>query len=104
METDTKMEKVAFSLSASSYDGETTHLYVTFGDLRAAKIGKKWENHDVHNCGRDLYEESAEVVYKTDRGAAVLFRVKGTTDDPNPEAWESDPQLVWFEFAKGAGE
>ena len=58
----------------------------------------------MHNCGRDLFEESAEVVYKTDKGAAVLFRSWGTTDDPNPEDWEGDLFLKWFEFAKGAGE
>ena len=104
METDIKMEKVAFSLSASSYDGDEEPVEISFADLRKAKVGDKWENTDSHSCGRALREESAEVVYKTDKGAAVLFRVWGTTDDPNPENWKDIPQLTWFEFAKGAGE
>jgi len=70
METDTKMEKVAFSLSASSYDGDEEPVEVSFADLRKAKVGDKWENTDSHSCGRALREESAEVVYKTDKGAA----------------------------------
>lgn len=102
METDTKMEKVAFSLLASSYSGNEKPVKVSFADLRTAKVGDKWENTDSHNCGRDLREESAEVVYKTAKGAAVLFRAWGTTDDPNPENFDEEPSLMWFEFAEEA--
>ena len=104
METDTKLEGVAFSLIAGSYDGDSPDINVSFNDLRAAKVGDMWANHDVHNCGRKLYEESAEVVYKTNRGVAILLRTVNTTNDPTPEKWEDDPRLIWFEFAKGAGE
>ena len=101
METMTRLEKVAFMLLASSYSGVTPHIAVSFNDLRAAKVGKKWENIDVHNCERGLFEESAEVVYKTEKGAAILFRSWGTTNHPNPEDWEGEPHLMWFEFEKG---
>lgn len=104
METDTNLKKsVAFSLLANSYNGKSPAIDVSFDDLRAAKVGKKWENHDVHSCGRALYEESAEVVYKTSERAVVLFRSWGTTDDPNPEHWEAEPNLVRFDFAEEAG-
>ena len=101
MQTETILEKPAFSLQANSYDGQKEDIEVSFTDLRNAKVGDKWENRDSHNCGRYLYEQSAEVVYKTDEGVAVLIRVEGTTDSPNPEPWEADPALRWFEFAEG---
>lgn len=98
-EMEIKKEEAAFEMLGSSYDGDGELVEVTYADLRAANIGDMWEAHDTHNCGRALDEESAEVVYKTERGAAVLFRNWGTTDDPNPEHWESAPKLVWYEFA-----
>ena len=101
MRTETIKEKPAFSLQANSYDGQEEDIEVSFTDLRNAKVGDKWENRDSHNCGRDLFEESAEVVYKTAEGVAVLIRAEGTTDSPNPEPWEADPDLKWFEFAEG---
>ena len=105
MKTDTKFEKgEAFKLFASSYNGNEDPVVVSFADLRSAKVGDRWENTDSHNCGRALYEESAEVVYKTAKGVAVLFRSWGTTDDPNPENWDGEPRLAWFEFSKGVEE
>ena len=44
-------------------------------------------------------EESAEVVYKTTDGVAVLFRAEGTSDEPNPTEWKAKPKLKWFGFA-----
>lgn len=101
MKTQVIQEPPAFVLRANSYDGREEDVEVSFADLRNAKVGDKWENHDCHNCGRDLFEESAEVVYKTEEGVAVLFRTEGTTDSPNPEPWEAEPALRWFEFAEG---
>lgn len=98
-EMEVKKEEAAFEMLGSSYDGDGELVEVSYADLRAANIGDMWEARDTHNCGRALDEESAEVVYKTERGAAVLFRNWGTTDDPNPEYWESAPKLVWYEFA-----
>ena len=101
MQTETILEKPAFFLQASSYNGREEDVEVSFAALRNSKVGDRWENHDSHNCGRDLFEESAEVVYKTAEGVAVLIRTEGTTDSPNPEPWEAEPCLRWFEFAEG---
>lgn len=99
MKTDVIKEAAAFLLQGSSYNGAGETVEVSYADLRAAEVGASWEAYDDNNCGRALREESAEVVYKTDRGCAVLFRSWGTTDRPNPEHWESAPKLVWYEFA-----
>ena len=99
MKMEVIQEKPAFVLRAGSYNGQEEGVEVSFADLRNAKVGDKWENRDSHNCGRDLFEGSAEVVYKTEEGVAVLFRAEGTTDSPNPEPWEAEPCLTWFEFA-----
>ena len=99
MKTEVVKEAAAFVLQGSSYNGASETVEVSYADLRAAEVGTLWEAYDDNNCGRALKEESAEVVYKTERGAAVLFRNWGTTDDPNPEHWESAPKLVWYEFA-----
>ena len=99
MKTDVIKEAAAFLLQGSSYNGAGETVEVSYADLRAAEVGASWEAYDDNNCGRALKEESAEVVYKTDRGCAVLFRSWGTTDRPNPEHWESAPKLVWYEFA-----
>jgi len=99
MKMEVKKEAAAFELEGYSYNGGGQLVEVSYTELRAAEAGTIWKAHDTHNCGRALDEESAEVVYKTERGAAVLFRNWGTTDDPNPEHWESAPKLVWYEFA-----
>ena len=99
MKMEVKKETAAFVLQGSSYNGCGEPVEVSYADLRAANIGHTWEAHDTHNCGRALKEESAEVVYKTEQGVAVLFRNWGTTDDPDPQSWEKAPELVWYEFA-----
>ena len=98
-EMEIKKEEAAFEMLGRSYDGDGELVEVIYADLRAANIGDTWEARDTHNCGRALDEESAEVVYKTEYGVAVLFRNWGTTDDPNPQSWEEAPKLVWYEFA-----
>ena len=99
MRMSVKKEAAAFVLQGSSYNGAGEEVEVSYADLRAANIGDTWEAFSDDNCGRDVCEESAEVVYRTGRGCAVLFHDWGTTDDPNPETWESTPELVWYEFA-----
>lgn len=102
MRAEVRKENPAYVLRAKSYNGEEEPINVSFADLRNAKVGDRWENTDSHNCGRDLFEESAEVVYKTDKGAAVLFRSWGTTDEPEPRPMEGEPELTWFEFISSA--
>ena len=99
MKTEVVKEALAFFLQGVSYNGNAHVVEVSYTDLRASAVGDTWEANDSHNCGRALNEESAEIVYKTEQGAAVLFRNWGTTDDPNPEPWERTPELVWYEFA-----
>lgn len=100
MKTTVKKEAPAFVLVASSYDRREEDVEVSAADLRNAKVGDKWENFAC-GCGRDVLEESAEIVYRTDKGVAVLFRSERTTDSPFPEPWEEEPRLQWFEFNEG---
>ena len=99
MKMEVKKEAAAFVLQGSSYNGAGEEVEVSYADLRASAVGDTWEAHDSHNCGRALNEESAEVVYKTADGVAVLFRNWGTTDSPDPQDWENPPELIWYEFA-----
>ena len=99
MKTEIIMERPAFTLQGSSYNGVGETTEVSFAELRRAEVGERWEAFDTHNCRRDLSEESAEVVYKTEDGVAILFRAEGTSDDPTPQPWQAKPRLKWFEFA-----
>lgn len=99
MKMEVKKEAAAFVLQGSSYNGAGEPVEVSYADLRTANIGDVWEAYDDNNCGRALNEESAEIVYKTTHGAAVLFRSWGTTDSHDPQGWEKAPELVWYEFA-----
>ena len=99
MKVSVKKEVAAFVLQGSSYNGCSEPVEVSYADLRAAEVGSSWEAYDDNNCGRALREESAEVVYKTPQGAAVLFRCWGTTDSPDLQSWKNAPELVWYEFA-----
>jgi hypothetical protein len=87
-----------FEMRGNSWNGLGETISITASMLRLAEVGQTWEAHDTHNCGRDVREESLEVVYKTDRGCACLHRVWGTTDSPNPDGWEREPKLIWFEL------
>jgi hypothetical protein len=56
---------------------------------------------DTSNCARASHSEAATVVYKDDRGVAVLHRAWGTSDDERPHEFE-EIELVWYEFKGGA--
>lgn len=99
MRTEVIIERPAFMLEGSSYNGIGEVIEISFNDLRRAEVGERWEALDTHNCGRDLNEESAEVVYKTTDGVAILFRADGTSDEPTPKPWRAKPKLKWFSFA-----
>lgn len=99
MKTEVVVECPAFTLQGSSYNGVGEIIKVSFNDLRQSEVGQIWEAFDTHNCGRDLSEESAEVVYKTEDGVAILFRAEGTSDEPSPQPWKARPKLKWFAFA-----
>lgn len=98
MKVSSKKEAAAFVLQSSSYNGYGEPIEVSYTALREADVGDCWCGYDNHGCGRDVRSESAEVVYKTDDGVAVLRRRWGTTDSPDPESWEDAPELIWYEF------
>jgi hypothetical protein len=73
---------------------------VTWAALKAAKVGTTWDAVDTSNCARASHSEAATVVYKDDRGVAVLHRAWGTSDDERPHEFE-EIELVWYEFKDG---
>ncbi|MDD4779232.1 MAG: hypothetical protein PHT02_01320 [Tissierellia bacterium] len=91
-------EKPLFTLCGTSYNGCGDIIHITSAMLKNATIGTKWEGRDSHNCGRDLDEESLEIIYKNERGCSCLYRQWGTTDDDNPKDWEKEPKIIWFEL------
>lgn len=97
MKIGVKVEEFALVVASSCYNGTGEVIEVTWHDLKTAEIGTAW-SADYTQCGRDMSCNSAKVVYKDDKGAAVLMTRYGSTDDPNPEGWEDDPVLTWFEF------
>lgn len=97
MKTEVIIERPAFTLQGSSYNGVGEIIKVSFDELRKAEVGERWEALDTNNCGRDLNEENAEVVYKAEDGVAILFRAEGTSDEPSPQPWKA--KLKWFTFA-----
>lgn len=95
-------EQPAFVLRAGGgYDAEPANdetVEVSWAELRAARVGETWQARYRGNVMRDTRNEEAVVVYKTDDGAAILFRSWGVSDHSNPVEWSSEPRLVWYEF------
>ena len=94
----TKKEEAAFVLYYSDYE-KSGELEVSWEDLRRSEIGVVMTPHTDRSCGRAVHDESAKIVYKDEKGVAVLFEGDGTTDDPDPEYITVDPILMWYEFA-----
>lgn len=98
MDTNVIFEKPLFSLHSRSYNGNGERVDVYYDDLCHADVGCCWAADATGNCGRDNFCESIKLVYKDTKGCAVLHRRWGTSDDPNPEEWESNPELFWIDF------
>ena len=98
MKTEVITMQPALVLQASSWEGETTIANVYWHDLMAAPSGKSWAALDSSNCGRDMCNQRATVVFSTPTGAAVLVERWGTTDEDKPQPWKAEPQLLWFEW------
>ena len=94
----TKKEEAAFVLYYSDYE-KSGELEVSWEDLRRSEIGVVMTPDTDRSCGRAVHDESAKIVYKDEKGVAVLFEGDGTTDDPDPEYITVDPILMWYEFA-----
>ena len=101
METKVVVEQPLFTLNYSDYNTSAS-LDVYSNMLRKASVGAVLMPAVYNSCGRDITSESLEVVYRNDEGCACLYRRKGTTDSPNAEPWEDEPQLIWFELSSKA--
>ena len=97
MKTNVIVEEAIFTLNYSDYDTSSIReLFVS--DLKNADIGHVFQTDTISNCGRGVNDASLEVIYKTNKGVACLYRNWGSTDEPNPEEWEAEPNLIWFEL------
>ena len=96
METKVIKQEAAFVLNASDYNQTYEDVPVSWQELRNAEIGTEWDSQ-YPNCGRSAYQETAKLVYKDDKGAAVLLRADMSTDSPDPE-WSDEQKLIWFAF------
>lgn len=92
------IEQPALILYAFSYDGGNPPIKISYETLRHASIGDMWEALDAHGCERGLHEKRATLIFKKNNGCAVLVETFGTTNDPNPEKFELEPNLIWFSF------
>ena len=98
METKVFVDNPMFGLQSScSWSDKGDWIEVYAADLRRAEVGTIW-SADFCDNGRGNDCESAEVVYKTAEGVAVLYRRWGTTDSDDPKPWENDPELWWIEL------
>lgn len=97
MKTSVTVCPVAITLWYTDYDGGGK-LDVTFDDLKRFPVGHIISVFRDNNCGRGVDEQTLQIVYRDERGAACLLRRFGTTDEPNPKEWENEPELIWFEF------
>lgn len=100
MKTEIKKQAPAFTLyGGQNWDGNGREKTVVSKiELFSSSIGEKWSAINQSNCARGEYNEYAELVYKNNNGVAVLFTGDGTTNDPDPEYYEYEPKLVWFEL------
>lgn len=98
MQVETIVEQPIFTLNSRSYNGAGDTIQIYADDLRCSDVGTCWSADDTGNCGRDCQCMSIEIVYKSDDGCAVLRRLCGTSDDPDPEEWFAEPELIWVEL------
>ena len=99
MKTMTIVEEPVMCLSYSDYNA-SGNLDVYPDMLWKAAVGTVFAPCVYNTCGRGVTSETLELIYKSARGCACLYRREGTTDSPSPEAWADDPQLIWFELHK----
>lgn len=98
MRTKAITEMPIFTLTSCSYDGAGERIEIYADDLRGGDVGERWAATDTSGCGRDCSCSSIELVYKSSEGCAVLRRLWGTTDEPDPKEWHAEPELIWVEL------
>lgn len=94
MDTQYVKEHPIAHLQNSSYDEEYT-LDIWPSDLKAVPVGYVFTPEKLF-CGRDVREESMEIVYKNDDGVAAVKTVRRTSDDPTPQEWYDPAAIIWF--------
>ena len=97
MKTDAVKELEAFRVINSDFN-QYSERKVSWSELKEAKVGDAFKCDSNSNCGRDVCQETAKVVYKDESGVAVLFETYRTSDDPDPKVIEKEPVLTWFSF------
>lgn len=102
MTVDVVNEEPAFTLhGCGGWDTEPENdelVPVSWQELREAPVGHTWQALYRGNIRRAIRNESATVVFRSERGCALLFRRWGVTDSDNATDWEGAPELVWYEF------
>lgn len=98
MQVKTIVELPIFTISSRSYNGAGDTIQIFADDLRSSDVGTCWSADNTGSCGRDCKCMSIELVYKSGDGCAVLRRLWGTSDDPDPEEWDAEPELIWVEL------
>ena len=98
MKTKVVTQEPAFSVEYSDYNVNGSRS-VTWEELRKDPVGTQYTVQVSGTCGRDVYDETAKIIYKDDTGVAILFQVDCSTDDPNPREYSKEPELCWYQFA-----
>ena len=96
--TEAIAEPPALVLRSRSYDREEPDFCVTWAALRSAQVGEFFCPSST-GCGRAVFRETATVVFRNQKGAAVVIETEITTDSPDPEDVSPTAQLRWFAFA-----
>jgi hypothetical protein len=92
------VEPPALVLRSCSYNGAEPDFRVTWAALRSAQVGECFGPSST-GCGRAVFRETATVVFRNQKGAAVVIETEITTDSPDPEDVSPAAQLHWFAFA-----
>ena len=96
MKTITIMENPIFTVN-KPYEGDDLEIYAS--DLKSAEVGKVWEteNQDCYPNRTTVWTESFTVVYKDEKGVAVLYRSEEAGDGFNYYQPE-EVEIIWVEL------
>ena len=93
-----KVEVPVFVLKGRNGYCEAYDKPITISMLKEANIGDCFYSDGGH-IARDRLWQEIEVIYKSQKGIALLFREKGNYDSPEMENYyENLPRLIWVEF------
>ena len=87
----------AFTVSYYDYNNSYSRD-VSWRELENAKVGDTFSPIFNSFCGRDVYDETATVLYKDAHGILVRFVVERTADSPEGEELPSLCKIEYFKF------